>query len=68
MKWTHGEDSCNGILISGNTIATNGSECVDIKEGSYGNIIEYNTCSLELEEKSGCISIRGDGNVVRSAT
>ena len=68
MKWSHGVDRSNNNLISGNTIATNGSECVDIKEGSYGNIFEYNKCSYELEEKSGCVSIRGDGNIVRSVS
>ena len=65
LQWLHGADSSNGNLISGNTIATHGSECVDIKEGSYGNIVEYNTCSYEMEEKSGCMNIRGDTNVIR---
>ena len=64
-KWTHGEDRSSGNKIRGNRIATHGSECVDVKEGSYGNTIEENTCSDQLEEKSGCFSVRGDSNTVR---
>lgn len=52
-------------MIRNNIIATHGSECVDIKEGSYGNVIEENKCSDQCEEKSGCLSVRGDGNIVR---
>lgn len=65
IQWENGEDKSSGNYITGNRIAAHGSECVDVKEGSYGNMIEENTCSDQLEEKSGCFSVRGDSNTVR---
>ncbi|CAN0504297.1 unnamed protein product, partial [Scytosiphon promiscuus] len=62
---THGEDRSNGNRVSGNTIATYGSECVDVKEGCSGTTIEENKCSDQLETKTGCFSVRGDSNTVR---
>lgn len=55
-------------LITGNVMETNGNECVDIKEGSSGNIVEYNECKNQLDEESACYDSRGDGNIFRSAT
>lgn len=60
-----GLDGCNGNLIAGNTIATYGNECVEVKEGSSDNIIEYNVCSNQRDENSGCFCSRGDSNIIR---
>ena len=57
-------DKCIGNLVRGNTITTNGNECVDIKEGSTDNIVEKNVCSNQLDENSGCFDSRGDNNII----
>ncbi|CAB1115742.1 unnamed protein product [Ectocarpus sp. CCAP 1310/34] len=67
-QWSDGPDECNDNTITGNTITPNGNECVDIKEGSTGTIVEENTCSGQLDEDSGCFGSRGDGNVFRYNT
>ncbi|CBN79456.1 FirrV-1-B30 precursor [Ectocarpus siliculosus] len=67
-QWSDGPDECNDNTITGNTITPNGNECVDVKEGSTGTIIEDNTCSGQLDEDSGCFGSRGDGNVFRYNT
>ncbi|CAN0020458.1 unnamed protein product, partial [Ectocarpus sp. 8 AP-2014] len=64
-QWSDGPDECNDNTITGNTITPNGNECVDVKEGSTGTIVEGNTCSGQLDEDSGCFGSRGDGNVFR---
>lgn len=51
--------------MRGNTIITNGNECVDIKEGSTDNIVEENSCSYQLDEFSGWFGIQGDNNILR---
>lgn len=65
MQWENGPDGCNNNLVSGNTIMTNANECVDIKEGATGNIVEDNICSDQLDENSGCFDSRGDSNIFR---
>ncbi|CAM9780013.1 unnamed protein product, partial [Laminaria digitata] len=64
-QWTYGEDRCNGNLVSGNRIATYGNECVEMKEGSSGNVIENNVCSNQRDVNSGCFGSRGDSNTFR---
>lgn len=58
-------DNCIGNIVRGNTIITNGNECVDIKEGSTGNTVEENSCSDQLDTESGCYDVRGDYNIIR---
>lgn len=58
-------DMSNGNWIHNNYINTQGNECVDIKEGSSGNIIEYNTCTGQKDENSGGLDSRGNENVFR---
>ncbi|CAN0413449.1 unnamed protein product, partial [Scytosiphon promiscuus] len=65
QQWINGPDACNDNVVSGNTISTSGNECVDIKEGATGNIIEDNICSNQLDDNSGCYDSRGDGNTFR---
>ncbi|CAM9513423.1 unnamed protein product, partial [Ascophyllum nodosum] len=59
------EDQCLDNLITGNVMKTNGNECVDIKEGASGNLIEHNECSNQLDDQSGCYDSRGDDNTFR---
>eukprot|EP00903_Cladosiphon_okamuranus_P015283 g14123.t1 len=66
-QWEGDEpDGCSDILISQNVINPNGNECVDIKEGSTGVIVEENTCKNQLDTDSGCFGSRGDGNTFRN--
>ncbi|CAN0588711.1 unnamed protein product, partial [Laminaria digitata] len=58
-------DRCNNNLVSGNIISTEGNECVEAKEGSSGNIFEYNVCSNQEDSEAGCFVSRGDGNTIR---
>ncbi|MEM4274637.1 MAG: DUF1565 domain-containing protein [Candidatus Nitrosocaldaceae archaeon] len=46
-------------------VFVSGGECVDIKEGSTNNIVEYNTCSKMLDADTGAINIRGNNNIIR---
>ncbi|MDQ0560058.1 hypothetical protein QO004_001840 [Rhizobium mesoamericanum] len=51
--------------IHDNVIATGGNECVDIKEGSSGNIVEKNSCTGQKDPNSGGFDSRGNSNVFR---
>ena len=48
-----------------NVINTQGNECVEAKEGSEYNLIEYNLCSGQKDPNSGGIVSRGKGNIIR---
>ena len=48
-----------------NIIDTQGNECVEAKEGTEHNIIEYNICSGQKDPNSGGIVSRGRANVIR---
>ncbi|WP_225040055.1 hypothetical protein WGT02_29065 (plasmid) [Rhizobium sp. T1470] len=58
-------DHSDGNRIHDNVIATAGNECVDIKEGSSGNIVEKNSCTGQKDPNSGGFDSRGNGNVFR---
>ncbi len=58
-------DQSNGNWIHHNYISPHGSECIDIKEGSSKNIIEYNTCTNQKDDNVGGISVRGNDNTIR---
>jgi hypothetical protein len=60
-----GPDKTTRVLIHHNTFDTQGNECVDIKEGATGNIVEHNVCSGQKDPESGGFDSRGDGNVFR---
>lgn len=62
---TSDPDRSNGNWIHNNYIDTQGNECVDIKEGSSGNITEYNVCTGQKDKESGGFDSRGDENVFR---
>lgn len=61
-------DQSNHNQIYANTIVVEGSECVDIKEGSNFNVVRHNFCSKSLASHSGAISIRSSSNVIEYNT
>ncbi len=48
-----------------NVIDTQGNECVEAKEGTEHNIIEYNLCTGQKDPNSGGIVSRGFANIIR---
>lgn len=58
-------DNSNENWVHHNTFNTQGNECVDIKEGSVGNIIEYNDCTGQKDPESAGFDARGNNNVFR---
>lgn len=62
---TKDRDISTDNWIHHNVINTQGNECVDIKEGSYENIVEYNSCTGQKDPDSGGLDARGNNNVFR---
>lgn len=62
---TSDTDESNVNLIHHNTIDTQGNECVDIKEDSKYNIVEYNSCTGQKDSESGGMDSRGGYNIFR---
>lgn len=58
-------DHSNNNHIHNNYFNTQGNECVDIKEGSSFNIVEYNKCTGQKDPNSGGLDSRGDDNIFR---
>lgn len=58
-------DQTNNNIIRHNTFATHGNECVDIKEGSGNNVVEFNDCTGQLDPNSGGFDSRGNYNTFR---
>lgn len=48
-----------------NRFDTRGNECVDIKEDSTANVVEYNDCTGQRDPNSGGFDSRGNGNTFR---
>jgi len=48
-----------------NVMDTQGNECVEAKEGTERNIIEYNLCTGQKDANSGGIVSRGKANIIR---
>ncbi|MET0527367.1 MAG: hypothetical protein ABW003_03315 [Microvirga sp.] len=61
-------DRSDGNWIHHNTFDTRGNECVDIKEGSSGNIVEHNRCTGQKDKNSAGLDARGNGNTFRHNT
>ncbi|MEM6432181.1 MAG: DUF1565 domain-containing protein [Deinococcota bacterium] len=51
--------------IHHNVMNTQGNECVEGKEGTAHNIIEYNICTGQKDPNSGGIVSRGFANIIR---
>lgn len=62
---TAAPDESSHNWVHHNVINTQGNECVEIKEGGSANLVEYNTCTGQLDPDSGGIGVRGDGNIIR---
>ena len=62
---TAAADQSSANWIHHNYFNTQGNECVDIKEASSANLIEYNSCTGQQDAKSGGFDARGDGNIFR---
>lgn len=61
-------DQSNNNWIHHNDFNTKGNECVDIKEGSSNNIVEYNNCTGQSDPESGGFDSRGNNNIFRLNT
>ncbi|MGH9189960.1 MAG: right-handed parallel beta-helix repeat-containing protein [Acidimicrobiales bacterium] len=61
-------DRSNDNRVHRNTIDTAGNECVDVKEGASGNVVEANSCTGQLDPDSAGLDSRGNGNVFRHNT
>jgi hypothetical protein len=64
----HGPDRSDANHIVGNRFNTQGNECVDIKEGASGNLIERNDCQGSKDPEAAGFSSRGNGNTFRFNT
>ena len=62
---TEDMDVSSGNWVHNNFFDTRGNECVDLKEGATGNIVEYNKCTGQLDNDSGGMGSRGNGNTFR---
>jgi len=62
---TQDVDNSNDNWIHDNVINTQGNECVDIKEGSSGNLVENNKCTGQKDPDSGGLDARGSSNTFR---
>ena len=62
---TDDPDQSNDNLIHDNRVDTQGNECVDVKEGASGNVVERNACTGQLDPDSGGLDARGNANVFR---
>jgi hypothetical protein len=60
-----GVDRSSGNRVADNTVRTP-AECIDVKEGATGNVVEGNDCSGSRDPVGGAISVRGNGNTVRA--
>lgn len=68
-----GVDASNNNRIINNTFNLNvptgsGSECIDIKENSSGNLVENNRCYYQRQATSGGINVNGTTNTLRGNT
>jgi len=70
-QWMDGKNSKAGpdltkyIHIHHNEITPRANECVDVKEGTTMTLVEYNTCSEQLDEHSAGLDSRTDDVIFR---
>jgi hypothetical protein len=73
-QWADGKnpnanpDESTHNWVHHNTLDTQGNECVDLKEGTSNNLMEWNDCSGQKDPDSGGMDSRGDRNVFRHNT
>lgn len=61
-------DQSSFNLVHRNRFNTRGNECVDIKEGSEHNLVEFNSCSGQKDTESAGLDARGSYNIFRYNT
>ena len=61
-------DKSDSNHIHHNTINTQANECVDIKEASSENLVEYNDCQGQQDVESAGLDSRGNSNIFRNNT
>lgn len=70
-QWGDGKNPTDDADISSNNrihhnyFDTRGNECVDIKEGSVDNVVEYNYCTGQRDSSSAGFDSRSDNNTFR---
>jgi hypothetical protein len=62
---TNEPDQSSFNHIHHNYFNTQGNECVEVKEGGTGNLIEYNECTGSRDPEAAGLVSRGDGNIFR---
>ncbi|MEO7911593.1 MAG: DNRLRE domain-containing protein [Roseiflexaceae bacterium] len=62
---TAAADQSSANWVHHNHFNTQGNECVDIKEASSANLVEYNSCTGQQDAKSAGFDARGGGNIFR---
>jgi hypothetical protein len=63
----HQDDQSSGNIVTGDTITTYGSECFDVKENSYRNILSNSLCADNTEpsqDQGSNVELRGYANTV----
>lgn len=60
----HTPDDTGQNWVHGNRINTH-AECVDIKEGAEGNLVERNRCTGSLDPEGSGLDSRGNRNTIR---
>ncbi len=65
---TDDPDATSNNHIHHNVINTQGNECVEVKEGGTGNLIEANVCTGSQDVESAGLGARGDANTFRDNT
>ena len=58
-------DQSTDNWVHHNLFVSNGNECVDIKEGSSRNLVEYNDCASQQDAASAGFNARGNDNIFR---
>lgn len=70
-QWADGKNPTDDADVSSdnrihhNYFDTQGNECVDIKEGSVDNVVEYNYCTGQRDSSSAGFDSRSDNNTFR---
>jgi hypothetical protein len=63
----YSDDQSNGNIITGDVITTYGSECFDVKENSYRNVLSSSLCADNTEpgqDQGSNVELRGYANTV----
>ncbi len=62
---TNEPDQSSFNHVHHNYFDTQGNECIEVKEGGSGNLIEHNECTGSRDPEAAGLVSRGDGNIFR---